>query len=56
VDVLERVLTKGAVVKGVDAEVDEDAAGEPETQESAWLRIGVDVLNVQTRVSWRPGA
>jgi hypothetical protein len=55
VDVLERVLTKGAQVKGVDAVVDEDADQDEEPQ-SAWLRItvaGVDLLNVQTDLSWR---
>jgi hypothetical protein len=56
VDVLERVLTKGAQVKDVDAPV-EDEASHSETGQSAWLRIslaGVDLLNVQTGLSWRP--
>lgn len=56
VDVLERVLTKGAQVKGVDAAIDEDADQDEEPR-SAWLRItvaGVDLLNVQTDLSWRP--
>jgi hypothetical protein len=55
VDVLERVLTKGAQVKGVDA-VDEDADHDAEEPQSAWLRItvaGVDLINVQTDLSWR---
>jgi hypothetical protein len=52
VDVFERVLTKGAKVEGLDATVDESRAGN-----SAWLRVslgGVDLLNVQTDLSWRP--
>jgi len=56
VDIFERVLTRGAVVKGVDAAVDEDTVGESETRESTWLRVsisGVDLLNVQTVVSWQ---
>jgi hypothetical protein len=56
VDVLERVLTKGAQVKGVDAPVDEEA-NDSEAGGSAWLRItvaGVNLLNVQTGLSWRP--
>ncbi len=56
VDVLERVLTKGAQVKGVDAAVDEDADHGAGETESGWLRItvaGVDLLNVQTDLSWR---
>jgi hypothetical protein len=55
VDVLERVLTKGAQVKGMDAPVEEEAS-HPEAGERAWLRIsiaGVDLLNVQTGLSWR---
>ena len=57
VDVFERVLMKGAVVDSVgDAEA-EDGADESETTgESAGLRVsiaGVDLLNVQTELSWR---
>jgi hypothetical protein len=51
VDVFERVLTKGAMVEGVDATVDESRTGE-----RAWLHVslgGVDLLNVQTDLSWR---
>ena len=55
VDVLERVLTKGAQVQGMDAEVQEEADGAGARQ-GAWLHIsvaGVDLLNVQTDLSWR---
>jgi hypothetical protein len=56
VDVFERVLMKGAVVESVgDAEA-QDAVEESETGERAWLRVsvaGVDLLNVQSELSWR---
>ena len=52
VDVFERVLTKGARVENADGKgVDESGTGD-----SAWLRVslgGIDLLNVQTGLSWR---
>jgi hypothetical protein len=52
VDILERVLTQGAVVERVD----DGAEGESEAGESASLRVsigGIDLLNIQTDLSWR---
>jgi hypothetical protein len=57
VDVFERVLMKGAVVEGVDGVEAQHAVDESETGESAWLRVsvaGVDLLNVQSELSWQP--
>ena len=57
VDVFERVLMKGAVVDSVSDAEAQEAVDEPETAaESAWLHVsiaGVDLLNVQTELSWR---
>jgi hypothetical protein len=56
VDVFERVLMKGAVVESVgDAEA-QDAVDDSGTGGSAEFRVaiaGVDLLNVQTELSWR---
>jgi hypothetical protein len=52
VDILERVLTKGAIVETVS----DDSKGDVDTGDSDSLRVsisGIDVLNVQTDVSWR---
>jgi hypothetical protein len=56
VDVFERVLMKGAVVESVENAEAQDAVEESKTEESAWLRVsvaGVDLLNVQSELSWR---
>ena len=57
VDVFERVLMKGAVVDSVGDAETQDAVDQSETTgESAWLHVsiaGVDLLNVQTELSWR---
>ena len=56
VDVFERVLMKGAVVERADDAGAPDADDGSETGESAWQRVsiaGVDLLNVQTELSWR---
>ena len=52
VDILERVLTKGAIVETVS----DDSKRDVDTGDSDSLRVsisGIDVLNVQTDVSWR---
>ena len=49
---LERVLTKGAIVEAVNSDADTEA----NTGDSTSVRVsigGIDVLNIQTDLSWR---
>ncbi len=51
-DILERVLTKGAIVETVS----DDTKGDSDADDSDALRVsisGIDVLNVHSDVSWR---
>jgi hypothetical protein len=53
VDVVERVLTRGAVVEGVRDDTDSGS----ETDDTTSLRVsiaGVSLLNVHSDLSWRP--
>ena len=55
-DVFERVLMKGAVVEGVNDANAQDAVDSSQTAENDELRVsiaGVDLLNVQTELTWR---
>ena len=52
VDILERVLTQGAVVERAD----DDAKDTSEDGDTGSLRVsigGIDLLNIQTDLSWR---
>lgn len=52
VDILERVLTQGAVIERAD----DDPQGEPAAGDGASLRVsigGIELLNIQTDLSWR---